>query len=100
MVDNLERAVGAEGTVEEMKEGVELIRRQMEELLKRHGVERVAADGGRFDPSSHEAVARHESDEVREPTIVKELTGRLLAARSLVAAGAGRSGRSHGAGDR
>lgn len=73
VVDNLERAIGAQGSVEEMKEGVELIRRQLEELLKSHGVERVAAEGGRFDPSSHEAVARHESDEVAEPTIVKEL---------------------------
>lgn len=73
VVDNLERAVGAQGSLEEMREGVELILRQIEELLKRHGVERVPADGVRFDPTAHEAVARHESDEVEEPTIVKEL---------------------------
>lgn len=73
VVDNLERAVGARGSLEELREGVELILRQIAELLKRHGVERVSTDDGRFDPASHEAVARHESPDVSEPTIVKEL---------------------------
>ena len=73
VVDNLERASGAEGTVEETRAGVELILRQMAELLKHHGVERVAADGERFDPAAHEAVVRHESGDVAEPTVVKEL---------------------------
>jgi len=84
VVDNLERAVGAQGSLEELQEGVELILRQLDELLKRHGVERVAAEGGRFDPASHEAVVRHESDEVTEPTIVKELqSGYWLSDRLL-----------------
>jgi molecular chaperone GrpE len=73
VIDNLGRAVESRGSDEEMRQGVELILRQMEELLKRHGVERVSADGARFDPTAHEAVVRHESDEVSEPTIVKEL---------------------------
>lgn len=84
VVDNLERAVGAQSTLEELREGVELILRQMGELLKRHGVERVSAAGRRFDPASHEAVVRHDSDEVAEPTIVKELqTGYWLRDRLL-----------------
>ncbi len=73
VVDNLERAVGARGSLDELQEGVELILRQIAELLKRHGVERVSTGDGRFDPASHEAVARHESADVSEPTIVKEL---------------------------
>jgi len=73
VVDSLERAVGARGSLEELREGVELILRQIAELLKRHGVERVSTGDGRFDPASHEAVTRHESDDVAEPTIVKEL---------------------------
>ena len=73
VMDNLGRAVEARGSAEELRQGVELILRQMEELLRRQGVERVAADGARFDPKSHEAVVRHESDEVSEPTIVNEL---------------------------
>lgn len=73
VVDNLERAAGARGSFEELREGLELILRQIAELLKRHGVERVSTGDGRFDPASHEAVASHESDDVSEPTIVKEL---------------------------
>lgn len=73
VVDNLERAVQAQGSLDEMKQGVELILRQVEDLLKHHGVERVLAKGEKFDPSAHEAVARHESDEVEEPMIAKEL---------------------------
>lgn len=71
--DNLERAFEAEGSADELREGVELILRQLAELLKRHGVERVPSDGERFDPTLHEAVARHDSGDVTEPTIVKEL---------------------------
>jgi molecular chaperone GrpE len=73
VIDNLERASEAQGSPEETREGVELILRQLGELLKRHGVQRVSSDGERFDPAAHEAVVRHESDDVAEPTIVKEL---------------------------
>lgn len=72
VVDNLERALAADGGVEELREGVELIARQTTDLLKQHGVEKVDSEG-RFDPSAHEAVVRHESEEVDEPTIVKQL---------------------------
>ena len=72
VIDNLERALGAGGGVEELREGVELILRQMADLLKQHGVEQVPSEG-RFDPAAHEAVVRHESDEVSEPMIVKQL---------------------------
>lgn len=73
VIDNLERAAEAQGSADETRKGVELILRQTEELVKRHGVERVSATDERFDPSAHEAVVRHESDEVPEPTVVKEL---------------------------
>lgn len=73
VVDNLQRAVGARGSLDELRAGVELILRQIVELLKRHGVERVPTGDERFDPASHEAIVRHESDDVEEPTIVKEL---------------------------
>lgn len=84
VIDNLERASEAQGSVEELREGVELILRQLAELLKRHGVERVPSTGHRFDPAAHEAVVRHESDDVAEPTIVKDLqTGYWLRDRLL-----------------
>lgn len=72
VVDNLERAAGSPGTVEDLRRGVEMILRQFDELLRRHGIEPVAAEGEVFDPTVHEAVARRESDEVSEPTVDEE----------------------------
>jgi len=73
VVDNLERALASEGSVDDLKQGVEMILRQMGNLLTDHGVERVAAIGQPFDPSVHEAVSREESSDVTAPTVSEEL---------------------------
>lgn len=73
VVDNLERAVAAGGTADDLKLGVEMTLRQVEEVLRRHGVERVEAVGQRFDPTWHEAVRRLEDPDVETPTVVEEL---------------------------
>ena len=73
VVDNLERALGSEGGVDEVKEGVELILRQVMDLLTHHGVERILSESEEFDPAVHEAVLRHETTDVEVPTIVKEM---------------------------
>ena len=84
VVDNLERAVSAGGAAEDLKRGVEMILRQMQELLRRHGVKEVAAAGAPFDPSMHEAVSREERPGVTAPTVVEELQrGYLLHDRLL-----------------
>ena len=65
VVDNLERAVAAArggGNGASLVEGVELVLKAFVDALERHGVERVAATGARFDPNWHEAVAYVESD--------------------------------------
>lgn len=72
VIDNLERALEAGGSVEDLKHGLRLILRQQEEFLRRHGAERIDADGQVFDPTIHEAVARQESTEVEQPTVVGE----------------------------
>lgn len=72
IVDNLERAVSAEGTLEDLKQGVAMILRQMEDLLKRSGVERIEATGHEFDPAYHEAVSRVEDPEAEVPHVVEE----------------------------
>lgn len=72
VVDNLERALKAEGSAEDLRAGVELIHRQMLDLLERFGATPVAARGERFDPSVHEAVARLEDDSVTAPTVLEE----------------------------
>ncbi len=84
VVDNLERALSAEGSTEDLKQGVVLIHRQLQETLRRHGVHRVAAEGEPFDPAVHEAVARFEDPDIEEPTVSEELqSGYLLHDRLL-----------------
>jgi len=73
VADNLDLALQADGSAEDLKRGVEMIRRQLQDLLRRFGVAEVAAVGQAFDPSIHEAVAREESPEASAPTVVAEL---------------------------
>jgi molecular chaperone GrpE len=73
VADNLGLALSAEGSAEDLKRGVELIHRQMAELLRRFGVTEVPAVGQAFDPTVHEAVSREESAEVKAPTVSAEL---------------------------
>jgi molecular chaperone GrpE len=73
VTDNLDLALSAQGPAEDLKRGVEMIHRQMIELLRRFGVTEVSAVGQAFDPTVHEAVAREESAEVKSPTVAAEL---------------------------
>ena len=84
VVDNLQRALAAGGTVDDLKTGVELTLRQFRDLLKQRGIAEVLALGAPFDPAVHEAVARVDDDAVTAPTVIDELQrgytlhGRLL----------------------
>ena len=81
VVDNLGRALDAERSMEasESKEfrhflnGVELIAKQLNEVLESFGVEPIAAVGEPFDPHIHEAVVTEPSDEHEPDTVVEEL---------------------------
>lgn len=87
VVDNLDRALQAEASADDLRAGVEMIRRQMADLLRRFGVEPVEGVNAPFDPNVHQAVAREESAEVEEPTVVQELqTGYMMESRLLRAA--------------
>jgi molecular chaperone GrpE len=84
VADNLERALQAGGSAEDLKRGVEMILRQMQELLRRFGVRGVPSDGEVFNPMMHEAVARTESDQVTVPTVTETLVpGYMLQDRLL-----------------
>ena len=73
VIDNLDRALAAKGSLEDLRRGVEMTARQFEETLRRFGVTVVPAVGERFDPRLHEAVSRLESDAVEAPTVVEEM---------------------------
>jgi molecular chaperone GrpE len=80
-MDNLSRAVDAERSVETSESaefrhflhGVQLISKQLSEVLESFGVQPIAAVGERFDPHIHEAVVTEPSDEHEPDTVVEEL---------------------------
>jgi molecular chaperone GrpE len=75
IIDDLERAleapVGTDGGV--LRAGVELIHRQMTELLLRRGVKPIEAVGTDFDPHFHQAMAHEASPAHREGEVMEEL---------------------------
>jgi molecular chaperone GrpE len=84
VVDNLGLALSAAGSADDLKRGVEMIHRQMQELLRRLGVKEIEALNQPFDPALHEAVQREEDPTVKTPTVVGELRrGYMLHERLL-----------------
>ena len=75
VLDNFERALKtrdqAEGTG--FQEGVELIAKQLQDLVRKRGVTPVEAVGVRFDPTVHQAVLTEEAEGIEEPVIGEEL---------------------------
>lgn len=53
-------------------EGVELVHKQLLDILKSHGLTPIDFATGSFDPNKHEAVFATESDEVPEGNIIEE----------------------------
>jgi len=81
VMDNLSRALDAERSVESSESeefrhflhGVQLISKQLSEVLESFGVQPIAAVGERFDPHIHEAVVTEPSDEHEPDTVIEEL---------------------------
>jgi molecular chaperone GrpE len=71
ILDNFDRALEKkeEGDKKHFREGVELIHKQLENLLKIHGIKPIELEGNKFDPRFHEALMSEQSEEVKEPTI-------------------------------
>lgn len=72
IVDDFERALAAPAppAAQSFKAGLELINRQLGELLKKRGVTPVDALGADFDPHLHQAVAYEEVSGAREGEVV------------------------------
>ena len=74
MVDNFERALGAEVTDgESFKKGVDMIFGQIMDVLKNRGLEYIETKDAKFDPNFHQAVMRVENPELEDDSIVAEL---------------------------
>ena len=76
IVDNLERALNtpAGADVDSYRQGVELIHRQMLELLRKRGVTAIASVGTDFDPQVHQAVVHESSADHREGEVMEEFS--------------------------
>lgn len=53
--------------------GVDMIHKQLSEVLRQGGVEIIEAEGRAFDPYLHEAIAQEETSEVEENTVIQVL---------------------------
>jgi molecular chaperone GrpE len=70
VLDNLERALEAEGDI---REGVQATHYQLLAILEQEGLVPVDSDGESFDPTVHEAIMGQPSEEHEEDTIIQTL---------------------------
>ncbi len=102
-VDNLERAIDAArksgvGELGSLLQGLELVQRDLESVLARHGVTEVESLGKPFDPSVHEALAQIPDASAEPGTVVQvfqrgyRLRDRLLRPAQVVVSKAGDAG--------
>ena len=74
LLDNFERAMAVEQSdVEAFQKGVEMIFTQLREVMEKHGLENVEAEGVPFDPNIHQAVMRVENPDVEDGMITQVL---------------------------
>jgi len=73
VMDNFQLALKAEGTAEQLRAGVELILKQMEDALKGLNVQAVESVGTQFDPRIHEALGSIETKEFPDHQVLEEI---------------------------
>jgi len=71
VLDNLEKAAAAKTDDENMRQGIELVVKQILDIFAKFGVEKIETVGLAFDPEVHEAVSSVQ-DETLGEKIVKE----------------------------
>ena len=75
VVDNIERALDAASNAanaHSLKEGIELVYRQIKDVLKKLDVEVIEAVGNEFDPNLHNAVSHIDDDQYGSNVVVEE----------------------------
>lgn len=73
ILDNFNLALRVQGGTDDLRKGVDLIRKQMEDTMAKLGLQAVPAMGEAFDPRLHEAIEVVESSEVEDNHVVEEL---------------------------
>lgn len=84
VLDSFDLAIGALSDESKVEKGIYMIRAQLWDVLKKHGLEKISVTAGDvFDPSLHEAVMAVECSQ-SSGTIVEEVeTGYLLSGKTL-----------------
>ena len=72
-MDNFQLALKSQGSLEQLRSGVELILKQMEEALKGLHVQPVETVGAMFDPRVHEALGSVETAEHPDHQVLEEI---------------------------
>jgi molecular chaperone GrpE len=75
-MDNLDRATAAAQQAGEkgpLVQGVALVQSQLLDMLRRHGITRIEAEGQHFDPNLHQAVMQQPSKDHAPMTVLKVL---------------------------
>lgn len=73
VLDNFQLALRAQGSAEQLRSGVDLIVRQMEEILRAVGVQQIPTAQARFDPRLHEAIEMVERDDLPDQQVMEEV---------------------------
>jgi molecular chaperone GrpE len=73
VLDNFDLALKSTGSTEQLRSGVSLIVKQMEEILRQMQVMPVPAVGEVFDPRVHEALGSVERDDLPDQHVAEEI---------------------------
>jgi molecular chaperone GrpE len=73
VVDNFALALNSNASAEQLRTGVELIVKQMEETLNKLNVQVIPTVGQQFDPRVHEALGSVERDDLPDHSVLDEI---------------------------
>ena len=73
VLDNFELALKATGSAHQLRSGVSLIVKQMEEILQKMQVHAIPTVGEPFDPRIHEAMGTVDRDDVPDQHVAEEI---------------------------
>ncbi|MGD0347695.1 MAG: nucleotide exchange factor GrpE [Terracidiphilus sp.] len=73
VLDNFDLALKSAGSAQQLRSGVSLIVKQMEEILQKMQVSAIPAVGETFDPRMHEALGTVERDDVPDQHVAEEI---------------------------
>jgi molecular chaperone GrpE len=73
VLDNFQLALGSAGSVDQLRAGIELIVKQMEEVLRSLNVVPVETVGTKFDPRVHEALESVDRSDLPDHQVLEEV---------------------------